>query len=118
MIKQLALFSEIRKLFTTDMTFPDCGEVMRNTQILLTCQQLLNFNSNEEEAYFMKLEALWILTNLACTDDDDEAMLILASDLDPTSLQKASLDSLRENSRHGLSAILRTLNALIVEKMD
>lgn len=33
----------------------------------------------EEHMYHLKLEALWLLTNLAMTDDEDTMMLIMAS---------------------------------------
>jgi len=46
---------------------------------------MLTFASAEEEAYYLKLEALWILTNLAIADLED-TMRILASDLDQTAL--------------------------------
>ena len=46
---------------------------------------MLTFSSTEEEAYYLKLEALWILTNLAYVDSED-TMRILASDLDPNEL--------------------------------
>jgi hypothetical protein len=46
---------------------------------------MLTFSSTEDEAYYLKLEALWILTNLAYVGDED-TMRILASDLDPAEL--------------------------------
>jgi len=42
---------------------------------------MLTFASAEEEAYYLKLEALWILTNLAMGGIED-IMRILESDLD------------------------------------
>jgi len=47
---------------------------------------MLIFASDEEEAYYLKLEALWILTNLAMADLEG-TMRILASDFDQTMLQ-------------------------------
>ena len=60
---------------------PDVSAVIRGTGILQTIQQMLSFHSMEEEVYYLKLEALWILTNLAVTDTVS-SMCLLASDLD------------------------------------
>ena len=38
---------------------------------------MLSFTSMEEEAYYLKIEALWLLTNLAYCEEID-AMRILA----------------------------------------
>ena len=41
--------------------------------------RILDLDSSEEEYYFLKLEALWILINLSMCDTD-EAKLIFLSD--------------------------------------
>ena len=60
---------------------PDVSAVIRGTGILQTIHQMLSFQCMDEEVYYLKLEALWILTNLAVTDEES-AMCLLASDLD------------------------------------
>ena len=71
----------MRKIFTVEKA-PAPDTVICNTSILLMCQQMLSFNnSTDEEAYFIKLEALWILFNLSYCDDKNTPLL-LTSNLD------------------------------------
>ena len=41
--------------------------------------QILSIESTDEIFYFLKVEALWILTNLAYVDNDDDLRLIFSS---------------------------------------
>ena len=54
---------------------------MQQSSILRVCQEMLSFNSSEEEVYYLKLEALWLLINLAYTQQMG-SLLLLASNLD------------------------------------
>lgn len=103
-------------MFTTE-PLPDSEIVTRKSSILLMCQQLLAFNSTEEEVYFLKIEALWLLTNLAYCEEDT-TMLILSGDLDPAYLEQASSEALKQNVKFGQSLLLQAINTLVIEKMD
>lgn len=113
---QLALVSSMRKIFTVEKA-PATEQVVCNTSILLMCKQMLSFSAPEEEVYYLKLEALWILQNLSCCFDKD-IPLLLTSNLDVAYLQQVEDESLEQDITHGQSQILRTLNALLIEKMD
>ena len=52
----------------------------------------------------MQLETLWILTNLACTDDSDNTMRILANSLgNPAALAEMSTEDLRNDLSYNQS---------------
>ena len=53
--------------------------------------RILDFNSAEEEFYFLKLEAIWILINLSMCDTE-EAKLILLSEFNPELLNLSITD--------------------------
>jgi hypothetical protein len=44
---------------------------------LSMCGKILSFEGDSEEVYFMKLEALWTLTNISRGEDSNEVKLIL-----------------------------------------
>ena len=54
-------------------------EALLKTDIMNILSKIFDFETVEEEFYCMKMEALWILINLA-TCDTDEACLILQSE--------------------------------------
>ena len=66
---------------------------------------MLSFTSMEEEAYYLKIEALWLLTNLAYCEEID-AMRILAGagsgDMD--------LEDLRDEMKYNKSTILESIS--------
>ena len=66
---------------------------------------MLSFTSMEEEAYYLKIEALWLLTNLAYCEEID-AMRILAGagsgDMD--------LEDLRDEMKFNKSTILESIS--------
>ena len=72
---------------------------------------MLSYQSTGEEVYYLKLEALWILTNLAMSDSIN-VMKILASQSNLTKVE------LQCDMDHGQSPILVCLNQLIMEKLD
>ena len=66
----------------------------------------------EEEVYYMKLEALWILTNLAFTTRVN-TMRLLASRLDIEVLQQRKPE-LMQDMKYGRSVILANINTLML----
>ena len=54
-------------------------EALLKTDIMNILSKIFDFETVEEEFYCMKMEALWILINLA-TCDTDEACIILQSE--------------------------------------
>ena len=79
------------------MTNIDAGEValqvytdlLNNTSILVVIDSILGYQSVEEESYFMKLEALWALIDLAYVNEREVA-IIFASSTQPVSLMTQS----------------------------
>ena len=65
---QLALITSIRKFLSKDDILP-IEEIIFKTEILDVVNKILEFNSSEEEYRFLKLEALWITTNLAMASE-------------------------------------------------
>ena len=77
----LAVVESIRKIFSVNDT-PEVSEVIQNTQIVrIICDILARGNDTLLEERCLKLEALWILNNLAYTDEMN-TMRILYSDLE------------------------------------
>ena len=68
----------MRKLFSSGENI-EVNQVVLQTEILTVIQRLLSFQSIDEEAYYMKIEALWILTNLAYTDKESTMRLFISS---------------------------------------
>ena len=77
LLHQLALVETIRKLFTINGV-EQVSDVIQRSQILPLVNSILQNPSREEEAYYMKLEALWIIANLAYIELEP-TMCILAS---------------------------------------
>ena len=77
MLHQLALVETIRKLFAVNGV-EQVSDVIQRSQILLLINGILQDPTTEEESYYLKLEALWILANLAYIELE-ETMCILAS---------------------------------------
>ena len=89
---QLALVTCIRKQFTvSDDQMPEVAEVIENTTLLNCLHQILSFQSSEEEVYFLKLEALWIVTNLGFTDRVSTMRIFASSLADAHSMTEAEL---------------------------
>ena len=65
---QLALITSIRKFLSKDDILP-IEEIIFKIEILDVVNKILEFNSSEEEYRFLKLEALWITTNLAMASE-------------------------------------------------
>ena len=61
---------------------------------------MLNFQSNEEEVYYLKMEALWLLNNMSYTTDEG-TMLMLASCVEKDSLCLLSKSQLEQDMSYG-----------------
>ena len=77
--------SSIRLIFSVDDA-PEVDTIITETPILQIIYQILMISNTaspsteeEEQVYHLKLEALWLLTNLAATNIEDSMMLILVS---------------------------------------
>ena len=68
----------VRRLYSSGENV-EINQVVQQTEILTVIQRLLSFQSIDEEAYYMKIEALWILTNLAYTDKESTMRLFISS---------------------------------------
>ena len=54
-------------------------DLLNNTSILAVVDSILGYQSAEEETYFLKLEALWILINLAYVNEREMAIILASS---------------------------------------
>lgn len=50
-----------------------------NTPLLQTLHSILAFSSPDEQCYFMRLEALWMLANLSVCDTESTMRLLLST---------------------------------------
>ena len=100
---RLALVQSIRKWFSVQEA-PEVDSVIEQTPILQLVSDLIaptrhqqsrQDQEAEEVCYYMQLEALWILTNLAVTEDADNMRRILASSLcNPSALAQMTTEDL------------------------
>ncbi len=75
---QLAIITAIRQLFTREEEQP-ASEALKKTPIISILNRILQLEANEEEFYFIKLEALWLLICLSMADSDDLKFMMLSS---------------------------------------
>ena len=64
----------------------------------------------------MQLEALWTLINLASTDNQDNLMRILSSNL--TGIENMTTEDLEDDMQYNHSQILQSINLLLTAKMS
>ena len=115
---QLALVTAIRKIMSNidadDGAAEFFTEVINGSEILEIINGILSYKSNEEEMYFLRLEALWILVNLAYVEKREMAV-ICASE---TSVSNTiSVDRLMNNMNVNKSVLLSNIDSLISEKV-
>ena len=77
-VHQLAIITAIRQLFTREEELP-ASEALKKTPIISILNRILQLEANEEEFYFIKLEALWLLISLSMADSDDLKLMMLSS---------------------------------------
>ena len=75
---QLAIITAIRQLFTREEELP-ASEALKKTPIISILNRILQLEANEEEFYFIKLEALWLLISLSMADSDNLKLMLLSS---------------------------------------
>ena len=61
--------------------YPPMGDIIGQTNILELIAEILEYEVSSEEQYFMRCEAIWILTNLATVEEDDELQMILSNQI-------------------------------------
>lgn len=71
----LALLTHIRKLLTSDEE-PNYGAIMKRTCLMQILDTVMSFETEPGDVYYMKLEAYWILNNLACCSSADIKLLL------------------------------------------
>ena len=121
LLHQLALVYAIRIAFTQrDDTPGPVEEVLYKTHLVGLVNHILSFSSGEEEVYFMKLEALWLLIDLSMCDSD-ATKLICLSDLtlhpNPPGLTMSTDDITRDFEREK-SDVLSKLDKLLQESLS
>ena len=79
LVYNLAVITKIRFIFQTEYT--NLPKILETTQILVTCCKVLQFKVDSDEVYCMKLEALWILINVAKGDIDEIKMMLETDNL-------------------------------------
>ena len=117
---QLALVYAIRLALTQREDIPGpVEEVLYKTHLVGLVNHILSFSSGEEEVYFMKLEALWLLIDLSMCDSD-ATKLICLSDLtlqpNPPGLTMSADDITRDFDREK-SDVLSKLDKLLQESL-
>ena len=111
---QLAIVTSIRKTTSTEaFTQEDAEDLLLNTSLLKTLHQILAFESATEQCYYMKLEALWTLSDLACFDSLN-TMRLLSSSLDSRDLDE-SKSSLEQDLKCCNSAILHATDQILAQ---
>ena len=60
---------------------PPVSEVINSTSILEIIASILDFKVTNDELYFLRCEALWMLINLATVEETHDMEIILASTL-------------------------------------
>ena len=55
------------------------SEIINKTTILTIIDSILGYQSSENEVYFLKLEAIWILINLAYINEREVAIICSSS---------------------------------------
>lgn len=88
--QQLALITRVRQLMC-QYDLNQIEEIFEKTEIINTIGRILGAFSENEELYYMKMEAYWIL-NLLCTTENDEKLKIFVGQANNSLLQSISYD--------------------------
>jgi hypothetical protein len=76
-IHQLVLLTAIRKMLSQPVDEPPVSEILNQTNLLSILAQVFKFSDAlNEEVRAMKLEALWIVTNLAYGTIEDIKVIL------------------------------------------
>ena len=99
----------MRKLLSSGTDIPPLSELVVKTEILPIIDHILSCDSDEEDYRFLRLEAIWIATNLACAGAEELKYLLASSFVD----LNLSEESLTEDFKYGKSTILARLDKLM-----
>ena len=99
----------MRKLLSSGTEIPPLSELIIKTEILPIIDHILSCDDDQEDYRFLRLEAIWIATNLACADAEELRYLLASTFVDI----KLSEESLTEDFKYGKSTILARLDKLM-----
>ena len=107
-MQQIVLLTEIREQVSSR---PLCtADVLTRTPIIQICADILGLKPEPGDVHCMKMEAFWILTNLAAADDENEIKAMLGM---PNPAYKVQYDL----PRSLLSLVDKTMRELRAENM-
>ena len=76
--------------------------------------RILEFESPDEEFYFLKLEALWVLINLSMCDTDDLKLILMSNfPKDPTKEITIDKDIVSQDFEQGKSDIIMKIDGMM-----
>ena len=94
------------------------ADVICNTSTPQLIDKILQLEVKSEELYFMRLEALWTLLNLATVEDQDDISTLYACSFDqddePMQLETGQLSEISQ----GKSALLASMNLILEENAE
>ena len=91
------------------------SDVISNTSTPWLLDKILQVQITSAELYYMRLEALWILLNLATIKDQDEISTLYASSFDQDDEPMQSATNQLSDCNTGKSALLTHINGILVE---
>lgn len=77
-----------------DFRKEEAEEIMSDSSLLKMLESILLFASPDENVYYLKLEALWTLTNLSYFDEVN-TMRIINSSVEPADICDADINTLQ-----------------------
>jgi len=76
--------------------------------------RILEFESPDEEFYFLKLEALWVLINLSMCDTDDLKLILMSNfPKDPTKEITIDKEIVSQDFEQGKSDIIMKIEGMM-----
>ena len=79
MAHQLALITAIRKVISSidnrEQAIEFFSDVINETELLSIVSEVFTYQSTDERLYYMRLEAIWILINLAFVPKREMAVI-------------------------------------------
>lgn len=76
--------------------------------------RILEFESPDEEFYFLKLEALWVLINLSMCDTDDLKLILMSNfPKDPTKEITIDKEIVSQDFEQGKSDIIVKIDGMM-----
>ena len=76
--------------------------------------RILEFESPDEEFYFLKLEALWVLINLSMCDTDDLKLILMSNfPKDPTKEITIDKEIVSQDFEQGKSDIIMKIDGMM-----